>query len=102
MRFRNRAEAGAQLGERVAEGAGRDVVLADVGLAAGVAAEAELRSLKGRPRDDRPGRVLLAVPVAARGTAERLSEVAGEVVVLHLPALFLAVGEWYRDFTPTA
>jgi putative phosphoribosyl transferase len=74
--------------------AGRDVVLADDGLATGVTAEAALRAL----RREHPRRLVLAAPVCAAQTRARLTGDAVEVVCLHAPADFAAVGEWYDDF----
>jgi putative phosphoribosyl transferase len=74
--------------------AGRDVVLVDDGIATGVTAEAALRSL-GRLE---PRRLVLAVPVCARETAERLRSLADDVVYVTAPEHLRAVGQWYRDF----
>ena len=74
--------------------AGEDVVLVDDGLATGVTAEAALRAL----RREHPRRLVLAAPVCAAETRARLTEAAAEVVCLHAPADFVAVGEWYDDF----
>lgn len=76
---------------------GREVILVDDGLATGVTAEAALRSL----RNHEPGRLVLAVPVCARETQARLSEVADLVVYVHAPSEFIAVGPWYEDFSQT-
>lgn len=73
---------------------GRTVVLVDDGLATGVTAEAALRSLRRKG----PLRLVLAVPVCARETAERIARVADQLVALEAPPHFLAVGEWYDDF----
>jgi putative phosphoribosyl transferase len=78
--------------------AGRDVIVVDDGLATGVTAEAALRAL----RTMSPNRVVLAVPVAAPDTVERLSEVADEIVTVLAPEGFMAVGSWYQDFSPTS
>jgi len=78
--------------------AGRTVVLVDDGLATGVTAEAALRSLRSR----HPQRLILAVPVSAAGSCERLGELADEVVCLNVPDTFYAVGEWYDSFEQTS
>lgn len=78
--------------------AGKDVIVVDDGLATGVTAEAALRAL----RRERPLRLVLAVPVCAAETAARLADVADEVVCLHTPANFLAVGQWYANFSQTS
>lgn len=77
--------------------AGRDAVLVDDGLATGVTAEAALRSLKGH----RPRRLVLAVPVCAPQTRDRMASAADEVVCAMAPASFLSVGSWYQDFSQT-
>jgi predicted phosphoribosyltransferase len=76
---------------------GRDVILVDDGLATGVTAEASLRALRAMA----PRRLVLAVPVGAPETVERLQVLADDVVCVELPSRFQAVGQWYGDFTPT-
>ena len=75
--------------------AGKDVVLVDDGLATGVTAEAALCAL----RREHPRRLVLAAPVCAAETRARLTRDDAEVVCLHAPANFFAVGEWYDDFS---
>lgn len=75
---------------------GRSVVLVDDGLATGVTAEAALRGLLPR----QPHRLVLAVPVCAAQTAERLASLA-EVIWVLQPTEFRAVGEWYAWFDQT-
>jgi len=77
--------------------AGREVVVVDDGLATGVTAEAALLAV----RRHRPRRLLLAVPVGDRQTARRLGQLADQVVCESSPANFVAVGQWYDDFSPT-
>jgi predicted phosphoribosyltransferase len=43
--------------------------------------------------------VLVAVPVAPKGTCQALRAHADEVVCLNTPGRFRAVGDWYDDFT---
>ena len=76
---------------------GQTVILVDDGLATGVTAEAALRSLR---RHD-PQRLVLAVPVCAADTRDRLGAVADEVVCVAAPPDFIAVGRWYQDFDQT-
>jgi putative phosphoribosyl transferase len=77
---------------------GRDVIVVDDGLATGVTAEAAVRAL--RMHD--PARIVLAAPVAAPDTVSRLCSVADAVVTVLAPEGFMAVGTWYRDFSPTS
>lgn len=73
---------------------GRTVIVVDDGLATGSTARAALRALRAQD----PGHLVLAVPVgAAEGVALMRSE-ADEVVCLHEPAAFMAVGQWYEEF----
>ncbi|MFD5586899.1 phosphoribosyltransferase [Streptomyces sp. NPDC127063] len=74
--------------------AGHTVILVDDGLATGATARAAVRWACRQ----RPERVVLAVPVAAPESADLLSREADEVVCLHRPADFRAVGLWYEDF----
>ncbi|MEV4217826.1 phosphoribosyltransferase family protein [Nonomuraea sp. NPDC049725] len=74
--------------------AGREVVVADDGLATGATARAALRAVAAA----RPARVTLAVPVGAPETVEAMRREADEVVVLSEPPDFRAVGQWYAHF----
>ncbi|HZL95515.1 MAG TPA: hypothetical protein VFB99_17800, partial [Vicinamibacterales bacterium] len=52
-------------------------------------------------RKHKPARVIVAVPVGAASTCADLATEADEVVCVRTPDPFVAVGLWYRDFTPT-
>ncbi|MEU9987398.1 phosphoribosyltransferase family protein [Streptomyces sp. NPDC048045] len=73
---------------------GRTVIVVDDGLATGATARAALRHLRNRA----PARIVLAVPVGAPDSLDRLAAEADLVVCPHRPAAFSAVGQWYDDF----
>jgi predicted phosphoribosyltransferase len=75
----------------------RTVILIDDGLATGATMEAAVIALR---RLD-PARVVVAAPVGARETCDRLSGIGDEVVCAATPAPFDAVGLWYEDFSQT-
>ncbi|MET8712028.1 MULTISPECIES: phosphoribosyltransferase family protein [Streptomyces] len=77
---------------------GRAVVVVDDGVATGATARAACQVVRAQGA----AYVVLAVPVASPDAAARLREDADEVVCLSAPALFSAVGEWYRDFSQTS
>ncbi len=77
---------------------GRDVVVVDDGLATGMTAEAALRGLRALD----PARLVLAEPVCAHGTVERLAGLADYVVCAYMPEQFHAVGAWYEEFGATS
>ncbi|MFD7686758.1 phosphoribosyltransferase [Streptomyces sp. NPDC059781] len=73
---------------------GRTVIVVDDGLATGSTARAALRALRAQD----PGRLVLAVPVGATEGVALMRSEADEVVCLHEPAAFMAVGQWYEEF----
>jgi predicted phosphoribosyltransferase len=75
--------------------AGRTVILVDDGLATGSTAIAAVRSARAQ----RAGRIVVAVGVAPPATLTRLRSEADEVVCLHAPPAFGAVGEFFADFS---
>lgn len=76
----------------------KTVVLVDDGLATGNTMRAAVEAVRAQ----RPARVIVAVPVSARASCERLAEVADEVVCGRTPDPFHAVGMWYEDFEQTS
>jgi putative phosphoribosyl transferase len=76
------------------EVSGRTVILVDDGLATGVTARAAIEGLRER----NPRRLVLAVPVCARQTAELLAPLVSRLVSPQIPHDMSAIGLWYEDF----
>jgi predicted phosphoribosyltransferase len=76
---------------------GKTIILVDDGLATGSTMRAAVAAL----RQQGPARIVVAVPVAARSTCEELRQAADDVVCALTPEPFLAVGQWYQDFSQT-
>ena len=76
---------------------GRTAVIVDDGIATGSTARAacQVAGMLGAAS------VALAVPVAPPDTLAQLAKVADHVIALESPHLFIAVGEWYLDFSQT-
>ena len=77
--------------------AGRVVLVVDDGIATGSTARAACQVA----RASGARRVVLAVPVAPAGWAAEAREIADEFIAVTTPAMFQAVGQFYRDFAPT-
>ncbi|HUG54577.1 MAG TPA: phosphoribosyltransferase [Vicinamibacteria bacterium] len=77
--------------------AGKTVILVDDGLATGSSMRAAVAAL----RQQRPDRIVVAVPVAARSTCEDLRREVDEIVCFATPEPFMAVGRFYQDFSQT-
>lgn len=74
--------------------ADKTVILVDDGLATGVTAKAAIASIRlGNPR-----KLILAIPVAAADTSGQIREQVDDLVCLHKPKHFMAVGLWYEKF----
>jgi putative phosphoribosyl transferase len=74
----------------------RTVVLVDDGLASGATLLAAARAL----RRSYPGKLVAAVPVAAKANLKRVRAEVDELVVAGVPARFETVSTWYEDFSP--
>jgi putative phosphoribosyl transferase len=76
---------------------GRVVILVDDGLATGSTMRAAVEAV----RQQKPSRIIVAVPVAASDTCTALRAEADDVLCLTTPEPFIAVGMWYRTFDQT-
>ncbi|WP_349643787.1 phosphoribosyltransferase family protein [Bradyrhizobium sp. LMTR 3] len=85
-------------GDPPPEIAGRTTIVVDDGIATGGSVKAVLRALARA----KPGRLVLAVPVAPRDSLDELSAEADEIICLKSPDPFFAVGMHYRDFGQTS
>jgi erythromycin esterase-like protein/adenine/guanine phosphoribosyltransferase-like PRPP-binding protein len=77
---------------------GQHVIVIDDGLATGSSMQAAVIALR---RLD-PAKIIVAVPVGATETCERLGHVADEIVCAMTPEPFRAVGLWYERFDQTS
>ncbi|MDQ0957148.1 putative phosphoribosyl transferase [Streptomyces sp. B4I13] len=75
----------------------RTALVVDDGVATGSTARAACQIARARGA----ARIVLAVPVAPRDWTERLGEDADELVCLHTPWDFYAIGQFYADFSQT-
>jgi putative phosphoribosyl transferase len=76
---------------------GKIVILVDDGLATGASMRAAVAAL----REDKPARIVVAVPVAAPETCDAFRSIADEIICAETPEPFQAVGMWYEDFSQT-
>ena len=76
---------------------GKAVVLVDDGLATGSTMRAAVVAL----RQQRPTRIVVAVPVASPETCNEFRAEVDEIVCAITPEQFYAVGLWYQDFGQT-
>lgn len=74
---------------------GRTVILVDDGVATGASLFAAIDAIRGLG----PKKLIAAVPVAPPAACGRIEARVDELVVLHCPPRFFAVGEFYEQFT---
>lgn len=75
----------------------KTVILIDDGLATGATMHAAIATVKA----EGAGRIVVAVPVAPPDTIEEMRNEVDEVICLHAPLFFQAVGQFYQDFAQT-
>jgi predicted phosphoribosyltransferase len=74
---------------------GRLVIMVDDGMATGSSMLSAIRSVRAR----KPRKLIIAVAVAPPSSLARIKAEADEVVCLHSPELFFAVGQFFEDFS---
>ena len=75
--------------------AGKTVILVDDGIATGCSILAAIAATRQR----RAARVVVAVPVAPASGCSAIRMEADEVISVAEPEVFLAVSQWYQDFS---
>ena len=81
-------------GRAPASVAGRAVVIIDDGIATGATVHVAVLAARAKGA----ARAVVAAPVAAPESAERLRAIADDVVVLAAPESFMALSQWYERF----
>lgn len=74
---------------------GATAIVVDDGIATGATVRAALKAL----RRQSPAKLILAVPVAPADTVASLRAATDEIICLHTPDPFFAIGLHYQDFT---
>ena len=74
---------------------GKTVILVDDGIATGCSILAAVAAIRRR----KAARVVVAVPVAPASGCSAIRMEADEVISVAKPDLFLAVSQWYQDFS---
>jgi predicted phosphoribosyltransferase len=74
---------------------GHVVVLVDDGIATGSTMRAAVAAIGLQ----QPAEVVVAVPVAAADTCDELRPEVDRLICLSTPVTFVAVGDWYEDFS---
>ncbi len=74
---------------------GKTAILTDDGVATGATMRAAIRAV----RKMKPTKLILAVPVIAFETVEKINQEVDELIFLGAPVDFQAVGQFYRIFS---
>ncbi len=81
-------------GEGVPPVKGKTVIVVDDGVATGATMKAAIAALK----EERPARLVAALPVSSRESEEEIGRMVEEWVCLSTPEEFLSIGSFYEDF----
>ncbi len=75
----------------------KTVILIDDGIATGASIKAAITALK----KFQPAQVIIAIPVASRGSIQGILPLVDKVICPLLPDYFYGVGQWYQSFVQT-
>ena len=70
------------------------IIVVDDGLATGFTMLAAIKYARSK----NPKKLIVAIPVAAQDSFEKVKEASDEIICLHIPSFFGAVGSFYREF----
>ncbi len=73
---------------------GKTIIIIDDGIATGNTLLGTIQLLRKR----KPGKIIIAVPVASRSAINTLAKEVDEIVVVYVPDQFYGVGAFYEDF----
>ncbi len=76
---------------------GKTAIIVDDGIATGASVRVVIDAVK----EEKPAKIIIAVPVIAADTLRELKKKVDNVIVLSAPEEFYAVGEFYEDFSQT-
>lgn len=82
-------------GRRLEKVEGKTIILVDDGVATGATMKAGIATL----REEKIEKLIVAVAVSPLETADELRNMADEFICLYTPSDFMAVGNYYRDFS---
>lgn len=84
-----------RMGKSIADLSGKIIILIDDGVATGATMKAAIETL----REAKIGKLVVALPVCPSDTADELRGISDEFICIETHADFLAVGNYYQDFT---
>ncbi|GAB4236384.1 MAG: phosphoribosyltransferase [Chlamydiales bacterium] len=76
---------------------GKTVIIVDDGIATGMTLMAAIKSVRSEGAE----KIVVAVPVAPYSALKKFEELADEIICLDTPLEFMAVGQFYYDFSQT-
>ena len=74
------------------------IILVDDGIATGSTMRAAIAAIK----QQKPARLVIAVPTGAPSSCAEIEPLVDELVCLMMPRDFYAVGQWYENFSQTS